>query len=73
MIVTEKQINQQKTRIGVLNLVSDACRYYSFEVSEPFNLDAQIKTLEQFKSNNCEDDLILNIFKFAKNKLEDFK
>lgn len=70
MIVTEKQINQQKTRVGVLNLVSDACRYYSYSASENFDLKSEIEMLQKIQSNNVETGLILNLFVAAKKRLE---
>lgn len=71
MIVTEKQINQESTRVGVLNLVSDACRYYGYTVGDNFELSAEIQAISEIKeNNNVELDLILNVFKAAYSKLE---
>lgn len=73
MIVTEKQINQQKTRIGVLNLVSDACRYYNYTVDDEFSLNNEIETLKRINSNDVEIELLLSIFESAENRLNEVK
>lgn len=68
--MTAKQINQQETRIGVLNLVSDACRYYGYTVGDNFELSAEIDSLKKIESNNVEKDLILNVFESAYSRLQ---